>query len=407
LFEDLKFPIRLPHEQDPEIFHWIVTGGIGIDSWVRRRHLEKLVFNLPLFTKDECVHFATRLCTALNINLENALAVPSVGIDDCLEEYFGGVFGYIAEMLLEISNGKTASQYMMELSGRMKEVINDSAKRSHISTEAHAKDLINEIKSNENRWYCLLDAGLCGNSSPRGVMFTQILKWLFIYNPQVDELQLARLFQSNSSGDPGSNGCLLELEEILKLKASHSMETALLTLTDQGWNMKKSITLPPTGGSLNIMMYEEDQSRLEVIQKSPSSSLWYLIQVPIGFDVIDVVLVDTTTGSSAIYGIQITPSLKPFSNDHTFDTCAPSSVERLDKLWRVISNHFKLDDTVKKLYVMRAPKYEGDEFKPPAGHSSDFYFSPTSVITGYADPSNVKRPASDPVSAHPPRLKKK
>jgi len=58
------------------------------------------VFDLPLFTKVECSDFAHILCNFLNINLENGIeGIPFGGIDNWLEERFGGVIGYIAEML--------------------------------------------------------------------------------------------------------------------------------------------------------------------------------------------------------------------------------------------------------------------------------------------------------------------
>ena len=98
---------------------------------------------------------------------------------------------------------------------------------------------------------------------------------------------------------------------------------------------------------------------------------------------IDVVLiVSTNTGSSAIYGIQITRSSNPFTNHCTYDTCSRSSNEKLEKLWRVISDHFKLHENVKKFYVMLAPKCEGGQFKPPVGHSSDIYFDKRQEVRG-------------------------
>jgi hypothetical protein len=119
--------------------------------------------------------------------------------------------------------------------------------------------------------------------------------------------------------------------------------------------------------------------------------LWNVIELPRGFDVIDVVLVYNTTSSPAIYGIQITQSLKPFAKHHTFDTCAPKSGKKLDNLWRVISNHFNLDEkTVDKFFLMLAPNCEKVEFKPPSGHTSDYYFSPSSVIPE-DDPSKLKK----------------
>ena len=118
----------------------------------------------------------------------------------------------------------------------------------------------------------------------------------------------------------------------------------------------------------------------------------FLIKLRNRFDVIGVVLIDNNKASPTIYGIQISRSLRPFEKHHTFDTCQPRGTERLGKLWRSISDYFKLDDTitVKKFYVMLAPYCEKDDFQPPAGHSSDYYIS-TSVVE--LDPSISKQDA--------------
>ena len=399
LFEN--FPIDLPEEQDLGPFNWIVTGSAGIGSWVAKRHLEKLVFDLPLFTKEECWDFANSLCNSLGINLENGIdGVPAAGLDDWLEERFGGVVGYIAELFLEISKGNLVSQYMLALSGRMNKVIGNSATKNGISKEQLAKDWLNEIKSDDNNWDCLRDAGLCGNSAPRGMIFSLILKWLYTFFPDEDALSLVALFRSKFSGDPGLDGCLLELEEILKLRASKSIGASLLTHVEHGWIVEKSIDLPPRGIPLNILVYEESQFRLEKTPHSTSSS-WCLIQVPSGFDVIDVVLVDVS-GSPFIYGIQITRSVKPFAKHHTFDTCLPRSKERLEMLWKAISNNFECDDPFEIFYVMLAPNCERDEFKPPAGHESKYYFAPDKIIA-----ENSRKRRSHPVPARPPAPKQK
>jgi hypothetical protein len=400
-----NFPIRLPEEQDLGPFKWIITGSAGIGTWVAKRHIENLVFDLPLFRKDECVTFAAHLSTMLNINLEDTIGVPAAGIDDWLEERFGGVIGYIAELILEISKGKTVSQYMTILDDRMNKLIQETATKKSISNKQLAEDWLNEIKYRNNNWLSLRNAGLCGSYAPRGVIFALILKLLYTFYPGEDALSLATFFRSKFTGDPGLDGCLLELEEILKLKARRSIEASLLTLIDQEWNIDKPMHLPPSGMPLNALFYSEDHLMLEESPNSSSSS-WYLIHVPSGFPVIDVVLVNTKTGSSAIYGIQITRSLNPFASHCTYDTCSRSSKEKLEKLWRVISGHFKLDDMVKKFYVMLAPKCEGGQLKPPVGHSSEIYFSPMSVITAY-DPSKPKRPAHNRVSTRSSSAKKK
>jgi hypothetical protein len=85
LFE--KFPIRLPEEQDLGPFNWIVTGSAGIGSWVGKKHLEKLVFDLPLFSKEECFDFANNLCNSLHISLETGIdGLQLIGLRSDLEE---------------------------------------------------------------------------------------------------------------------------------------------------------------------------------------------------------------------------------------------------------------------------------------------------------------------------------
>ena len=71
MFENFK--IDLPEEQALGPFKWIVTGSAGIGSWVAKRNLGKLVFDLPLFTKQQCVDFTSKLCNYLEINLEDGI----------------------------------------------------------------------------------------------------------------------------------------------------------------------------------------------------------------------------------------------------------------------------------------------------------------------------------------------
>ena len=94
-----------------------------------------------------------------------------------------------------------------------------------------------------------------------------------------------------------------------------------------------------------------------------TSSSWCLIQIPSGFDVNDVVLVNLSI-PLMIYGIQLTWSVKPFVEHHTFDTCPPRSKERLEKLWSIVYNHFQLGDSIEQCNVMLAPHCEGGEFRP-------------------------------------------
>jgi hypothetical protein len=134
LFE--KFPIQLPEEQDLGPFKWIVTGSAGIGSWVAKRHLKKFVFDLPLFS-----FFFQKGVLSLGISIEDGIdGIPTSGINDWLEERFGGVIGYISEMFLDISNGSYVSQFMSSLSDRITEVMTITADRRHVSQGELSKD---------------------------------------------------------------------------------------------------------------------------------------------------------------------------------------------------------------------------------------------------------------------------
>ena len=142
-----NFPIDLPEEQAMGPFNWIVTGSAGIGSWVAKKHLAKFVFDLPLFSKDESFKFAFDLSRLLGVNLQNGIAgVPFEGVDDWLEERFGGVVGYITEMLLDISKGNSVSQYMSSLSKRVKSLIVKSAGGTAFAKQT-SQEWLNQIKS--------------------------------------------------------------------------------------------------------------------------------------------------------------------------------------------------------------------------------------------------------------------
>ncbi len=390
LFEN--FNITLPDEQAFGSFHWIMTGSAGLGSWVGNRHLENMVFDLPMFTKQECLDFALKLSDNLQVRLEDAISgIRFDGIADWLEERFGGVIGYIAEMLLDISDGGTVSDYISDLSYRVRNMIKQEA-GGYVYLEPLCKSLLIQLQSPYNNWRCLRNTGLCWSSPPRGIMFSLILENLTEYYPQQNLLDLVGKFRPVFSSDPGLHGCLLELEEILKLKAARPIRSVLLTPTEEGgWTGTTEIALPTGGIPLNVLVYREEVSRLQSYLFS-TSSVWYLIEFPSGFDVIDVVLVKVSRSSPAgIYGIKITRSGKPFATHHTFETCPPKSKKRLAKLWDVISKHFKLD-TVDIGYVMLAPNCEKDAFKPQAGHGEhEYYFAPSQIVSDHNDLASLKK----------------
>jgi hypothetical protein len=101
---------------------------------------------------------------------------------------------------------------MPSLSGRISQVIRNLAVDKHVFQEQHARDWLNEIKSDENDWKFMCDAGLRGSSPSHGVIFSLILKRLCIYCPEENALSLVARFSSYIFGDPGLDGCLIELE---------------------------------------------------------------------------------------------------------------------------------------------------------------------------------------------------
>ena len=202
--------------------------------------------------------------------------------------------------------------------------------------------------------------------------------------------------------DPGLDGCLLELEEVLKLKRGLQFEAAPLELKDQKWISQRSILLPESPETpIGLLRYQEFES---IIKKfSDRESEWYLLELGSGFDVLDVVLIDCRPKSFTVYGIQITRSRDPFKSHHTLETCSVSSKERIEKLWQAIRTSFGVA-APKTVFVMIAPKCEGDKFKPRSGHEGSYLFSPANIVFNY-QPA-LKRP-SYPIVNRRTRAKRK
>jgi hypothetical protein len=138
----------------------------------------------------------------------------------------------------------------------------------------------------------------------------------------------------------GLDGCLLELEEIFRLRGNHPLKAALMSCINSQRVFENLIEILKRGGVLDVFVYDEIHSHLNKIQSSGKliASSWFLILVPSGFDLIDVGLVNLNSTVLTFCGIQITRSAKPFARHHTFDTCLPKSKERLEKLLDVIVN---------------------------------------------------------------------
>jgi hypothetical protein len=176
--------------------------------------------------------------------------------------------------------------------------------------------------------------------------------------------------------DPGLDGCLLELEEILKLKQGIGFTAARVVLSDNRWTSSSSVTIPTR--KCTIWSYDEvDKVLIQKIHED--NSKWNLIELCSGFDVLDVVLAHAIEESPTIYGIQITRSRDPFRKHHTIQTCSDNSKKRLENLWNAIQNHIGIQGP-NIFFTMIAPNCEDNKFEPPAGHVEPYFFSPYNLI---------------------------
>jgi hypothetical protein len=161
-FSKAKFPIILPEDQIKSPFHWVVTGSAGIGTWVNDQHLGKRVFDLPLFSSEATMKFATTLCTHLKVDLCKTVGgIHDSGVSEFLEEKFGGVIGYVAEFCFAVKEQKDVMPYLLELNNRintllLKAAIED-AKLPKLS-----RVWLFEMSSPRYNWLYQRDAGLCG-----------------------------------------------------------------------------------------------------------------------------------------------------------------------------------------------------------------------------------------------------
>ena len=79
-----------------------------------------------------------------------------------------------------------------------------------------------------------------------------------IFYPEVDVFGLVARFHSKFSSDPDLDGCLLELEEILKLRDNLSMEASVVKKMSLGHRL--SIRMTSTFSPTNIIT-KYDQKR--------------------------------------------------------------------------------------------------------------------------------------------------
>ena len=368
----------------------MLTVSVGIARFTSGRHLDKGVWDLPLFSPSEAATLAVKLHAALqlqDVDLWDALGVKKVeanaaldleNLGATLEELFGGVPGYTAELLVELSKGNPLSAYTLELSGRVRTIIVKAATARSISDEALSCAWLREMQAADNTWACMRDAGLCGSAAPRGVIFTLMLKWLF---------KIVRAFRSKFRDDPGLDGNLLELEEILKLDGGTPLPAVLLELLEHKWVAGSSEQLG--GIQMCLGKYDEPSSTVEIRGKEKSK--WYSIHLQSGFCILDLLLVhyDADHNKLRFFLIQVTRAKEPFAVHDTDETCSQKSKMRIKALLdaatkAIVGSAGDEGEDQEELqhstsYVMLAPNSEGNKFVAP-NHQSPYYFSPPNRV---------------------------
>jgi hypothetical protein len=384
--DDKMFPIHLPEEQRISPFHWIVTGGEGIGSWVSKRHLEKFTFDLPLFSADATLALAEKLSHCLRVDLTEAIGgTPEEGLRDWLDEKFGGNVGFVTELFFEIRHGHDINHY---LSGINELVDSHVFKAAGNGSHMHylPQTWLLEMKSRfYTSWRHLSDTGLCGSSPPRDIILPMILEELFLYCREGDSLLLIENLRTEYWNDPGLHGCLLKFEVILKLQRGMQFTASYVVPENDRWIVPndESVLLPAEQGC-NRWFYKEASTAL--INITEKDTQWHLVEFNISswFDVVDAVLVNCSEEVPTIYGIKITRLTDPFQKHHTLDTCTGRCKERLDTMWEVIGKKLNFENP-KIVFTMIAPNCEdNDKFmQPRAGQVHPYYISQATEFFNY------------------------
>ena len=386
-----QIPWVLPEDQKVALFNFIITGSVGIATLVSKRHLGKWCWDLPMFTPAEASRFAVDLHAALEVgdDLWEALGIKKTADDtanmgnlgETLEELFGGVPGYTAELLLALKNGEALSQYVKVLSDRVRAIIVEATARRSITAKELSEEWLNEMRVGDNNWAAVRDSGLCGSNPPRGVIFSKMLQWLFVYAPEADHLTMVQSFRSMFSNDPGLDGNLLELEEILKFQRGTPRFLVLLHLEQKVWVPKpaSTIELPSTKGqSPNHCSYDESKN-IVTVTMARNQSEWFGVELPSGFCVIDFLLAHVSQDTLHFYLIQITRSPDPFAKHDTNTTCTEKSKTRIMKLLAATGTAITMKttfSTTSMMYAMIAPNaHSGKEAAP--GQQEPYYFYPS------------------------------
>jgi hypothetical protein len=191
---------------------------------------------------------------------------------------------------------------------------------------------------------------------------------------------------------------------ILNFRLGNRITAVSLIQEDGHWVPDSELALPAGPLCPDIGQYSYTPPDLSF--NFQSSSKWYGVAVPVGFPVLDFVLVnfDPTIKQCVIYLIQIARASDPFSSHFTNTTCSAESKERIRVLTETIYRTF--DPTSSAVnrevkFVMYAPYTDTASGKHAAPNQTEsYYFSPAERIpvSGTARPK-TKKPKLNPSAA--------
>jgi len=217
---------------------------------------------------------------------------------------------------------------------------------------------------------------------PRGVILTKLLSMLKKRKADLNIRSLVRQLRQRVK-DPGLDGCLLEMEIVWTLKEGAGIAVEVLSRQGGDWERSGHVmTIPPKGKEFNVGVCDNENEI--VCAEAKESASWWVIELPAGFPVIDIVAVDNEKREKpVVYGIQVTRSEDPFLKHYTTDTCPKDIKPRLGGLLegmrrsRIVSREVKVEEMV---YVMWAPNCTPATLRLPVDHKNAFWIGPLEVL---------------------------
>ncbi|KAF0709601.1 Aste57867_5826 [Aphanomyces stellatus] len=245
-----KFPVSWPEEQNLTAFHCVLMGSVGMATFVAKRHLDKQVWDLPLFDRQETAILALRLQAALGIDtdvVEGALGLTLNDDDEQKMVNIGDVLGFFGG----VATSSDSSRHSKALG---------------TNAEYQARLWLDKMAGVKDPWFYARNADLCGSTLPRGVIFRQMLEALFFHIRQDNALRIVSNFRHHFNEDPGLEGILMELEIILKLLHKEPIIAALIKLDGGQWVPQTEKTIvPPHTTNPKVWTWDCEKMRLAAI----------------------------------------------------------------------------------------------------------------------------------------------